>query len=222
MTTKRATLMLAVPVVIVLNGCGGLKHQGRTVSEVTPSERPKAAPTAAVIGPGIPRERLYKVEAVGFHAVDESGPDWWDSDEIYAEWRDPKSDLVSETTTYEGIDTGDTVVLDPHQACILLVNGVPSTTSGPRACSGGVTGPFDFEVALFEDDTVTVWNNFCPRHPGFIGPSCSDDDLIDKKMVSFTTAELEAAMPHVGDIFQESIPIRNFCGVPESRAGNTV
>ena len=111
------------------------------------------------------------------------------------------------------------------QQCILPVNRVPSpwfTPEGTKACSGGVPGPFYFEVALFEDDRFIL--NFCPgsRSPGFIVASCSDDDLIDQKRVSFTTEELEAAMPHVGDTFLETIAIRNFCGVPESEAGDAV
>jgi hypothetical protein len=224
MTTKRAIWIVAVPVVVLMAvacsapGILGIKHQGRTVSEVTPRERPKAAPTAGAVGPVIPKERRYKVEAVSFHAVDESGPDWLGSDEIYASWRDPKSGVVSITPIYEDVNTGDTVVLDPHQHCILPLNGIPSNAF-PQACpdEGGVPGPFEFEVALFEADRSLF--NFCPQHPGFINAECIDDDLIDQKTVSFTTAELEAAMPHVGDTFQEPIALRTFCGVPESQAG---
>jgi hypothetical protein len=221
MTTKRVMLAVTVIVVGLIAALGflGNKHEGPTVSEVIPSERPKAA-TAAVIAPGIPKERLYKVEAVSFRAVDESGPDWAGSDEIYANWKDPKSGYVSVTRTYKGVDTGDTrKFAPPDKQCILPVN-LPSpalVSEVTKACSGGVPGPFDFEVALFEEDRFLF--NWCPQHPGSIGVTCDDDDLIDQKTVSFTTAELEAAMPHVGDTFTETIAIRTFCGVPESEVG---
>jgi hypothetical protein len=226
---KRAIWMLATLVIVVVLmaalGILGINHQGPTVSEVIPSERPKAA-TAAVIAPGIPKERLYKVEAISFRAVDESGPDWWGSDDIYANWKDPKSGYVSLTRTYRGVNTGDTrKFAPPDKQCILPVNLPPPTfvSEGTKACSGGVPGPFDFEVALFEEDSRPIplpLPIFCPEHRG-IGISCDGDDLIDQKTVSFTTAELEAAMPDVGDTFTETIAIRTFCGVPESEADGT-
>jgi hypothetical protein len=202
---------------------GFFRTNQQAVSEVIPSGRPKAA-TAGVIGPGIPKERLYKIEAVSFRAVDESGVDWAGSDEIYANWTDPKSGYVSVTRTYKGVDTGDTrKFAPPDKQCILPVSRAPSpsfASEGPKACSGGVPGPFDFEVALFEEDHLPF--SFCPeklRSPGYIEVSCDGDDLIDQKTVSFTTAELEAAMPHVGDTFTETIAIRTICGVPESELG---
>jgi hypothetical protein len=226
--TKRLFWMMAVPVVVLLMfvvalWTVGINHQGRTLSGPPPArERLNAAPTEGAIGPVIPRERRYKVEAVSFHAIDESGPDWLGSDEIYARWRDPKTGLVGGTGVYD-VDTGDTVML--RQRCILPMNGPPGTVPVSACLDAGVPGPFEFEVGLFEDDQP--WPpiplpSFCPGIIYYMSPRCYGDDLVDQKMVSFTTAELEAAMPNVGDTFQEDIAIRTFCGVPESKAGLTV
>ena len=211
---RRAT----VPVVIVLVSIAalwtsGCQHQGRTVSQAITVERKKAA-TTADFGPLVARGRRYKVEAVSFHAIDESGPDWWGSDEIYAEWKDSKSGFTAITSIHEGVNTGDTVMIGPRQRCILPLKG--ESKSVWDCAEGGVPGPFEFEVALFEADRGGF--QFCPQHSGIIAADCIYDDLIDQKTVSFTTAELEAAMPHVGNTFQETIAIRTFCGVPESKA----
>jgi len=225
MVATRAMWIVVVPVGVVLMavlalGILGIKPPGRTVSVVTPGGGPIAAPPDGA--PAIHRER-YKVEAVGFHAVDESGWDFWGSDDIYASWRDPASGYISRTSVYEEVDTGDTRYLNAHQNCILPVDDQPSNHTVPnnvdaQVCShvGGASGPFEFEIALFVRHDS--WGpEFCPSTPWGIGPICDGDDLIDQKMVSFTAAELEAAVPHVGDTYQESVPIRTGCGVPESQ-----
>jgi len=64
-------------------------------------------------------EWRYKVEAIAFEARDESGLDWWGSDEVMVETRDAKGWTVS--GEIGGIDSGDSHQFGPLRSCVVAV-----------------------------------------------------------------------------------------------------
>ena len=86
----------------------------------------------------------YKVKAVSFTAVDESGTDWLGSDEPYAIFNAVGVDgtqTSSVSHVFADIDTGDTGVFGATEGCLYI------------SCSGG-TAPFGmgFSIQLWEHD----------------------------------------------------------------------
>src|SRR4051794_9266694 len=64
------------------------------------------------------KDRRYKIEAVSFKAVDETGYfDWTGSDEVIVRTDDAKGWTVSDM--FEDVDTGNTHNFDPAKSCIV-------------------------------------------------------------------------------------------------------
>jgi CARDB len=86
----------------------------------------------------------YRVKAVSFHAVDESGFDLGGSDEPYWVFNSVGLDgtqLSTVTRVFEGMDTGDTASFTASEGCLY------------RSCGGG-PAPFGmgFSIQLWEHD----------------------------------------------------------------------
>src|SRR5690606_38397048 len=83
----------------------------------------------------------FVAEAVRFTAIDESGYDWWGSDEVYAVFSDLNpSVFVGITAVRENVDTGDSHDFSPDERCL-----------APRPdCSGGVSEFLHFEFSFWE------------------------------------------------------------------------
>ena len=64
-------------------------------------------------------ERRYKIEAMRFKALDETGIDWPGSDEVMVETTNAKGFTV--TNEIGDIDSGDTHHFDPAKSCIVGV-----------------------------------------------------------------------------------------------------
>jgi len=58
----------------------------------------------------------YSVRLISFHAIDETGPDWSGSDEIFAIYETPAYHAA--TSVYGDIDTGDTQQVNLRHACV--------------------------------------------------------------------------------------------------------
>jgi hypothetical protein len=116
-------------------------------------------------------ERRYKIEAMRFKARDETGVDWWGSDEVMVATHDIKGGTV--TDEIGDIDSGDTHHFDPAKSCIIAVRPGSSCSvkhrcamrsASPRHCflrssSGSRTSTYPtqvFSIALRAMITITV------------------------------------------------------------------
>ena len=188
-----------------------------------------AAPPPGDTRPPTVLERRYKVEALNFKCLDETWYDspWfspWISDEVMVILRDPDRKVMSISRVFSDVDTKETRAFENHESCILPVQGVSNTyLRAPRdswACSEtGIAGPFNFTVEMYEADSDD-WNGayycFLQLDCGFEVPIgyqtqssifTKGDELIGTRSLVFPVAELEAAMPQVGNTFQETITL---------------
>ena len=164
-------------------------------------------------------ERRYKIEAMRFKARDETGIDWLGSDEVVVETTDAKGWTVSREVG--NIDSGDTHNFDPAKSCIVAVRpGIVVLDESSVCEKSGEPAPLSFQVELWEQDSVGFPNGFCvggqetpepDRHAGPYSASCPDgsgfNDFIGRAQINYSTQELEAALPHVGDEQIESITL---------------
>jgi hypothetical protein len=165
----------------------------------------------------------YTVEAHGFTAVDESGPDWSGSDEVFGLFKESRGAL-SVTSVYGDVDSGEFRRLRDHERCVvpqrvLSTNGTSSIVgpllwapSDTWECDPrGVSGPINIEVTLYEDDDDhdpgTEWDPYFIRD--------EDDDLIGRAERSYTAGWLASRIPDVGDYTTDRITLGGPCGHPE-------
>jgi hypothetical protein len=162
---------------------------------------------------GALRKPQFVAEAVRFRCVDESGYDSPGSDEIYAVFWDGSPVLEAVSPVYEDVDTGETRDFKPADSCITPLH----------ACAtGAIAGTLHFQVAFFERDYV--WPEFCygnlpGAHEWLDRGLCSDDDLVGRTTVSFTSEELVTALPHVGDSTERTVTLGSCRGHPPPESG---
>ncbi len=147
----------------------------------------------------------FKVEAVGFKALDETGFDWLGSDEIRVGFVTPFEDITSRE--FGNVDSGDSRTFNADESCVVPVGQVTDRQLGrlvgPRSdwfCADlGRPGPLSFEVVMAEQDINLIGFDFPPKvlDPG--------DDLIGRKTLTFTPEQLLAALPTIGSTFDENI-----------------
>jgi hypothetical protein len=184
---------------------------------------PAAAQVTVPTHPGLPgKVTKFKVEALGFKCLDETGYDspWWApwiSDEIRVGIDGPTGTTVSRV--FDDVDTGEERSFGPTQSCILPIEGgapFPPPPDGPDRqwqCDGlGMPGPLSFTVVMAEEDSGFFHDCLSTFPPGcnFENPVTVpdfNDDLIGHRTVSFTAEELVVAMPAVGDTFEETITL---------------
>jgi hypothetical protein len=152
-------------------------------------------------------EPRYKVEAVRFKARDETGIDWWGSDEVMVETFDPEGFTVSDEIG--GIDSDDTHEFDPAKSCIVAVRPGEARLGRTSVCDDvGRPAPLTFRVRMWEQDSA-FWG-VCKRlrsHPHGVD-ECPDDegaDFIGRTQVDLAAAELETALPEVGGELVETV-----------------
>jgi hypothetical protein len=161
-------------------------------------------------------ERRYKIEAMRFKARDETGVDWWGSDEVMVGTVDAKGSTVSDEI--DDIDSGNTHHFDPVKSCIVAVRPGTVVLGRSSLCDDvGEPAPLGFEVELWEKDfecSLFGGCKFCnvvppPPESGIHGgPHClhfGNDDFIGDARLDFAIGELEAALPNVGDEFIETV-----------------
>jgi hypothetical protein len=177
-------------------------------------------PTAAEVSKATPWdtirwvERRYKIEAMRFKARNETGIDWLGSDEVMVETADAKGSTVSREIG--GIDSGDTHNFDPAKSCIVAVRPGFAVLGESAVCEEvGEPAPLGFQVEFWEKDT-SPFGGFCvgggPGGPSqHYAPYCANDtygdDFIGRAQIDYSTQELEASLPHVGDEQIESVTL---------------
>jgi hypothetical protein len=155
-------------------------------------------------------ERRYKIEVMRFKARDETGWDWWGSDEVMVGTDDAKGSTVS--NEIGDIDSGDTHHFDPAKSCIIAVRPGVVVLDKTSLCDDvGEPAPLGFEVELWEKD-YGILGGFCKMlSPGpgrHAGPHCvndgSGDDFIGRARLDFSAQDFEV-LPNVGDEFIETV-----------------
>jgi len=161
---------------------------------------------AQVVTPTLPgKVPSFKVEAVGFKALDETGYDWLGSDEIRVGFVTPFEDITSRE--FGDVDSGDSRTFNADESCIIPVGEATGRQLGRLVgppsnwfCADlGRPGPLTSEVVMAEQD-VDLFGFENP--PTVLGPA---DDLIGRKTLTFTPEELLAAMPTVGSTVEENV-----------------
>lgn len=177
-------------------------------TEAQNAHRFEVAPRATVRAPDarpIPQPRFI-VTAERLYANNETGPDWPGSDEVYIVFGNRALNKFGYSTVFGDFDTGETKSFSRGRWCLaplfepIYQNG--GDLYGWQCQTGGIGGPFNFEVRLFESDhswtpSACLPNDLPP------GVQCQDD-LIGGRTISYSREELIAAMPRVGDHVIES------------------
>jgi hypothetical protein len=151
----------------------------------------------------------FKVEAVSFDAVDETGWfDWTGSDEVYVAIHVPDRKIATYSQVFGDVDSGEGRDIPSDQNCILPIAGV----TGPRtldagggrsnpvdrwSCSNdGAPGPISFTVWLYEQDDCFGYRfGFCFDHgtvPGGRPEPHSGDELLGSHTVEYSMEQLMA------------------------------
>lgn len=156
-------------------------------------------------------ERRYKIEALRFKARDETGIDWFGSDEVMVRTDDAGGWTVSDEIG--GIDSGDTHFFNPAKSCIVAVSPGIVVLGKTSVCDDvGEPAPLWFRVEMWEKDfSVFGLPNKCltdgPGRHG--GTHCADDgqgdDFIGRARIDLSAQELEAALPNVGNEHIETV-----------------
>jgi hypothetical protein len=173
-------------------------------------------------GGGINLLPVYKVEAVEFHCNDEVGYDspWfapWISDEVRVGIS--ASDATTISKVFNDVDSGETWGFPTDQSCISPIDG--QSPGGDRVFAPGETwtcsqagraNSIVFTVVMAEEDSGFFHNCLSdfPSCHSFFSPDrvpSGDDDLIGRRTVEITRQELAAAMPNVGDTYEETITL---------------
>jgi hypothetical protein len=172
------------------------------------ASRPRAFPDfpwdSVVIAWDEPR---YKVEALRFKARDETGIDWWGSDEVIVETIDPEG--FAQSDEIGGIDSDDTHEFDSAKSCVVAPLPGEAVLGRTSVCDEvGRPAPLGFRVRMWEQDWglgMGVCQRFFDHHGR---AECPDDeyaDFIGRAQVDLTAEELDAALPSVGDDLVETV-----------------
>lgn len=161
-------------------------------------------------------DRRYKIEAISFKARDESGIDWWGSDEVFVETNDAEG--YANSKDIENIDSGDIHRFDPARSCIVSVRPGIVVLGATSVCDDvGESAPLGFSVVLWERDRSLPFE-FChgvlpssenePPHETHesIGRGCAPrDDLLGRARIDLLAQDLEPVLPNVGDEYTETV-----------------
>ncbi len=160
--------------------------------------QPKVPPTS--VGATYDLVPMFKVEGLGFTAVNESGADFLGSDEIWVIWS--SQEKMAGTYVFDDVDTGEYRAFHQLQSCIYPM-AIESMIDGRKndgwGCTeGGAPGPVAFDVSFHEQDVHTPLSLcFAIKPVGSPEGDCIDDWLGTYRH-SMTTAELVAVLPTPG------------------------
>ena len=162
-------------------------------------------------------EPRFKIEALNFKAIDESGYDWPFADEVFAVFE--AGGYVASTDEESDVDTGETRAFRLDQNCLLPVL---ATHLHYWACNPkGVAGPLRFTISLYEADgsPFVRARRFSGAYPsGTTIPQIrarDGDDLIGRKTLTFSLADLITSMPVPGNTWQNSVTLGKPCHDPD-------
>jgi hypothetical protein len=179
-----------------------------------------SAPTAqAAVTP------RYIVTVDSFTAVEESGNDWFGSDEVYGGFEitddDGEYEAGFRSQLIKGFDAGETKYLDldrnclPHRQLLERVSRNPflDARAGDRwLCTAsntlrGVTGPITITGHLYEQESCPVDCTYL-RH-FLLFPWLADDESLGRAELSFSEAQLGLLFPTVGKSRQYTMEHRD-------------
>ncbi|QGZ93546.1 hypothetical protein [Terricaulis silvestris] len=174
----------------------------------------QAAPRAQVIAPEAQLESTprYIVTAERLYANDETGRDWPGSDEVYMVFGNRALNKFGHSTIFGDFDTGETRNIPEGRWCLAPlfepVHHRNGSLYGWQCETQGIGGPFNFDVQLYESDSAWTPSACLPDDlPS--GVECQDD-LIGGRTISYSSEELLAAMPNVGDHVSESVRLGGY------------
>ena len=166
-------------------------------------------------------EPRFKLEALSFKAIHETGRNWPGSDEVYVTIHVP-GHAATVSKIFGDVDAGETNRFPVNQRCIFPIDGLNGRTllQGFRGdtwtCAfrgAAIAGPFfSFTVVLREKDDC-VLPCFTPgtalgEEPG---PMTDSDDLIGRHVVVYSREELIGL--HRGQVLEESVWLSPPCPV---------
>ena len=172
----------------------------------------QVAPFAELLTPDrrAPQPRFI-VTAVRLHANDETGPDFPGSDEIYLVFGDGAQRKYGHSSIFGDFDTGETKNFAAAHWCLAPISEAIYHQNGDligwQCQTGGIGGPFSFELRLYESDSA--WTPHACLGT-FTGPVQCQDDLVGSRTVSYSPEELLAAMPGIGDEVVESVRLGGY------------
>jgi len=131
----------------------------------------------------------FRVTAVSFKALDETGWDWTGSDEVLAVFSDLDPTHTDRLTSiYGDVDAGETHAFNAADTCI---------APQPK-CDRGVAS-VHFKMALWEnDDTGFLHGELTGGHNRLEHGAYWGDDLIGRAEVAKSSQDLVADLPSVG------------------------
>ncbi|HRI39916.1 MAG TPA: hypothetical protein PLO50_15275, partial [Nitrospira sp.] len=163
-------------------------------------------------------ERLYKIEALGFKALDETGVDSAGSDEVMVGTSDAKG--FTHSLEIGNIDSGDTHIFDPAKSCMLPVRPGEAVLGESSLCDDiGAPAPLKVQIQLWEQDFDgfrVCKSSLPPRTNHYALGDCLvglSDDFIGRTQLDFSGQQLEALLPNVGDEHVETVKL-NPCNGP--------
>lgn len=158
----------------------------------------------------------FRVEAVGFRAVDESGPNHPDSDAVFAVFESQRQSMV--TRVFDSVDTGDAKDFAEEENCIFPVHDADEPRSGGWRCSPeGGNGPVRFAIAFYELDPDYVGSftaNFCAPQGAAdieVGQRNCDTEhsnLLFRSELSYQVAEMLNRIDGACRCFSETVRYR--------------
>jgi hypothetical protein len=172
-------------------------------------------------------EPRFKLEALSFTAIHETGRNWAGSDEVYVTIHVP-GHAATISKIFGDVDAGETRHFPLDQRCIFPIGDLNGRTlfQGYRGdtwtCAFGgaaIAGPtFSFTVVLREKDRPCPPPLLACFDPGYSpapgqepGPFSDRDDLIGRHVVVYSMEELIAL--HRGQVLEESVRLSPPCPV---------
>ena len=187
---------------ILLAGCGSVVHNIEA-----PTPLAAANQHLEELSPKLSKHYLqpmFMVEALDFTAVDETGWDWWGSDEIYSVW---KSNAIVSTLIVDNVDSGD----DPFpyhqlQSCIypiagneIIIDGRYGGEGSGWICKGeGGPGPIQFTAFFLDDDSPAADLPLACFSGSFV-TDC-EDTFVGKYIGTWSNEELRAGWTAPGTV----------------------
>jgi hypothetical protein len=140
----------------------------------------------------------FKVEAVSFNAIDETGWfDWTGSDEVYVAVHVPDRKITTYSQVFKDVDSGERRDIPSDQNCILPIAGVTGPTTlfagngtGWSCSNDGVPGPISFTVWLYEQDPCPLCRDRGYSPGAKPEPLHRDDDLLGSHTVEYSMEKL--------------------------------
>ncbi|NHC15686.1 hypothetical protein [Motilibacter deserti] len=165
------------------------------------------APSASASAATAPEDlsKAYMVQVLNVHAVDETGPDWFGQDEIYAGFRVtyPRGSTAETQTAKFGMDTGDTRTIAADQSC--LSHPMPTVNTGRPWLSAldgdtwtchqyALHAPFSVTSHVWEEEGR--WSPFTAASS--LGATSPDDQSLGRVTTSFSQEGLDADLRFPG------------------------